>query len=521
MNVSAVGTIDPARRRSLHYFNLFRLITAALFLVVGASFRLGGEHQTWFWGTAACWLAFILLFGFPDAERRIGFNRLVSIQVTGDVLALSLIMWANGGFQSGVSVLMMIVLAGAGLVGEGRMVLFFAALATLGVLIENGWRSFFANDGHAGDFFQVGMTCIAFFGIAIVSRLLALRAKANASLAMARGVALAQQEAVNARIIRDMSDGVIVLGADGVVRLSNPSACALLGFEAIDGRALTDIDPQFARCMDAGRDDYQLLKLGRARRLLRCRMVDAGDGESENDVLVYLTELEDIQRRMQQAKLAALGRLTASMAHEIRNPLSAVIQAAELLCEEKRADMQARLARIVNSNAHRIEHMIRDVLALGRREHALPESLPLAVFVTELFEAHALADAGERTVFAADIGPDLTLGIDRAHLYQILDNLLVNARRYCSGQTGAVRVNAWATEDGRVSVAVRDDGPGIQEEDRVHLFEPFFTTHAKGTGLGLYIARELAEANDATLEFVDDGPGAHFVLTGRRQPARN
>jgi two-component system sensor histidine kinase PilS (NtrC family) len=221
---------------------------------------------------------------------------------------------------------------------------------------------------------------------------------------------------------------------------------------------------------------------------------------------------------MQQAKLAALGRLTASMAHEIRNPLAAVIQAAELMREEKRSNVQERLTQIINDNSRRIEFMIRDILALGRREQTLPEALQLAPFVAELFEARGLASIEERAVFTAIIDPQLTLGVDRTHLHQILDNLLINARRYCSGRPGSVQVSAEAGADGLIRVHVRDDGQGIQEANLAHLFEPFFTTHAKGTGLGLYIARELAEANAITLEYIADGPGAHFVLAGRSQP---
>jgi two-component system sensor histidine kinase PilS (NtrC family) len=224
---------------------------------------------------------------------------------------------------------------------------------------------------------------------------------------------------------------------------------------------------------------------------------------------------------MQQLKLISLGRLTASMAHEIRNPLSAVTHAAELLCEEKRASMQMRLAKIINDNAQRIERMIRDVLVVGRRERTQPEALPLAEFVSELFEASGLGGENEKAIFLADIGSGLTLGIDRAHLHQIFDNLLSNARRYCSGKPGSIRVSAEDVGDGQVQVHVCDDGPGFDEQVRAHLFEPFFTSHAKGTGLGLYIAQELAEANGFKLEaLVNDPehPGAHFILTGRSRP---
>lgn len=514
---TAWAGVDRSRRLSLRYFNLFRLLLAGIFIVGGRSFGLGGEHPLVFDAAAFGYLAAVLALGFPDAVRRLGLERVILLQILADVLALSVIMWASGGYRSGMPVLMMVVLAGTGLLAEGRMVLFFAALATLAVLIENAWR--FAAGGQPGDFLQVGIFCTGFFGIAVVSRRLALRAQANASLAAERGEALARQQAVNERIIRDMHDGVIVVGSDGRALQVNPQASALLGVARIEGRRLEEIDPVFAEAL--ARDDVQeprVLRLGAAGRLMRCRTVRSAADGGTGEALLYLTDFEDVERQMQQVKLAALGRLTASMAHEIRNPLSAVTQAAELLCEEKRADMQARLARIINDNAHRIERMIRDVLALGRREHAVPEALQLAAFVDEVIDARVLTNDTERAVYGIEIGHDVTLGVDRAHLHQILDNLLANARRYCSGQPGSVRLRAEALPGGRVALHVIDDGPGLDGATRSHLFEPFFTTHAKGTGLGLYIARELAEANDATLELQGEGPGADFVLTGRSRP---
>ncbi len=514
--------VDP-RRASLRYFNLFRLFLAGLFLVAGREFGLGGDGPLVFRVVAIAYLGAVLALGFPDAARRLGIERVIVLQVLVDVLALAAIMWVSGGYRSGMPVLMMVVLAGAGLVAEGRMVPFFAAVATIAVLIENAWR--LAAGGQPVEFLQVGIFCAGFFGIAFVARLLALRAQANASLALERGAALANQQAVNERIIRDMQDGVIVADVLGRVRQANPQAAVLLGVDGagqggLEGRALAAIDAAFGEVLARGdAEPGRLLRLGPGGRLLRCRTVGGEPGSAAaGDTLIYLTDFEDVQRQMQQLKLAALGRLTASMAHEIRNPLSAVTHAAELLREEKRGEMQGRLVRIINDNARRIERMIRDVLALGRREQALPEALPLAAFVAGLIEERVFRDAAEQAIYVVDIEPALTFAIDRAHLQQILDNLLSNARRHCSGRAGAIRLHAEALAGERVVLHVADDGPGLDAATRTHLFEPFFTTHAKGTGLGLYIARELAEANDATLELGDEGPGADFRLTARSRP---
>ncbi|MDR0565152.1 MAG: PAS domain-containing protein [Azoarcus sp.] len=521
---------NQARRRALRYLNLFRLIIAAVFLFLGAQIMLGSEATQIFWFTALAYVLTVLAFGFPDAENRIGYDRLVAIQGITDVVFLNVIMWTSGGYHSGIPVLMMIMLAGSGLIAGGRTVLFMASLATLGVLGENVWRTLHLNGkAQAADFFQVALTCTAFFIIAIVARLLAKRARLNASLAAERGAALAQQEAINAHIIHDMRDGIIVLRADGIIRQANPSACQLLGCDSVEDRPLAEVSPALAEYCRAGAkpESGQVVQFGQSQRLLRCLATSSlDDDESKNnsnegDMLIFLTDFDEIQRSMQQLKLVSLGRLTASMAHEIRNPLSAISQAAELLCEEKRGDMQLRLAHIINDNSKRIDRMIRDVLALGRRDRTQPEALPLAEFVAELFETFILGGENEKTIFCADIEPGITLGIDRAHLHQILDNLLSNARRYCSGKPGSICVSAQKKGTHEVQLHVRDDGPGVDEQTRAHLFEPFFTSHTKGTGLGLYIARELAEANGFSLELADDSlprAGAHFILTGQSQP---
>ena len=430
LRAAAPAEGDRARRASLRYLNFFRLVLAGLFLVAGQELGLGKESPSIYLSVAFAYLGAVLALGFPDAARRLGFERTVALQVVVDVIALSLIMWVSGGYRSGIPALIMVMLAGAGLIAEGRMVMFTAALATIAVLIENTWR--YVGGKQSVDFLQVGIFCAGFFGIALVARLLALRANANASLAAERGAALAKQQAVNEHIIRDMRDGVIVVDARGRILHANAQAVELLGMAhtaaaGLEGLALNDLDAGFEPMLQpgdapGGAAEGRLLRVGPGGRLLRCRAVTGEPGSAAaGDTLLYLTDFDEIQRQLQQIKLAALGRLTASMAHEIRNPLSAVTQAAELLRDEKRSEMQARLARIINDNAQRIERMIRDVLALGRREQAMPEALPLAAFVGEVIDGRVFRAPEELPLYAVDIDPALTLAIDRAHLHQILD----------------------------------------------------------------------------------------------------
>lgn len=506
----AAGSFEHARWISQRYFNLFRLVVAAVFAIFGSALDLGQQAPTVYTVTALAYLGAVLTFGFPDALRRFGLARLVTLQVLIDIVALTLLMWASGGYRSGMPIIIMVVLAGAGLVAQGRMVIFYAALATVAVLAENGWR--FLSGRQASDFFVIGVVCMGFFGIALTARLLARRAQANEYLAELRGIALANQQVINDHIIRELQDGVLVVGADGTLRHANPQAGALLGVSLIEGGQLDELAPALLRSLwerDAP-GQSRMLRLGPANRLVRTRVVTARSGES----IVYLTDYEQLQNQAQHLKLAALGRLTASIAHEIRNPLAAISHAAELIGEEAGGPTGERLSRIIVDNTRRIERIVHDVLALGRRDQVRPEHVQLAEFIAHLLDELALRGEVEAAWLEIGVAADLLVSIDPSHLRQILLNLLTNARRYCVPGPAAIRV--WAVPGpGRVCLHVADNGPGVDEAVQTQIFEPFFTTDSRGTGLGLYIARELAEANGATLEVAANDPGAHFILSVR------
>jgi two-component system sensor histidine kinase PilS (NtrC family) len=507
---------------SLHYYNIYRLIVSSVFLLAVAFYPrtsgLGSQNLPLFvWTSLAYWLLAMFFYGALK-RLRIGFNRLLTLQVSADILAITLMMYASGGGKSGLAVMLLVVLAGAGLVGQGRLTLFYAALATVAVLLEQGVRVL-DSGADLADFVQTGILCIGFFATAISARLLARRVIANEELARQRGIDLANQLSVSERVIRDMQDGVMVVDSGEKVRQWNPQAEALLGVRAPAQPDLAVFSVQLAGqyriYKGDARERVSSLRVPGSGALLRARFVHAGES---GDVLIYLEDMGRIEQQAQQIKLAALGRLTANIAHEIRNPLSAISHAAELLREEKRTEGQARLSRIINDNAQRLERLVRDVLELGRCDRASREAIRLAGFLDRFLDELSMHEQTDRAIFSLMAGGDTTLHFDRTHLNQVLWNLLSNARRYCSGKPGAVRIEAHdLPSSGRVELHIMDDGAGVDEEARGKIFEPFFTTYGKGTGLGLYIARELCEANDAVLEWVGNEPGAHFRIIGRNQ----
>ena len=510
--------------RSLWYFSIYRLAIAVLFLaavlIFGDTISLGTQDARLFGRTAAVYLLLAAGFLASLLLRPSYFNLQLSIQVAADILALTVMMFASGGQKSGIAVLLLVVVAAAGLVGQGRMTLFYAALASVAMLLEESWRAL-TREADPADFVRTGMICIAFFGTAIIARLLARRVVANENLARERGRQLADQLRISERIIRDMDDGVLVVDGEGRVRLQNPRAGELLAATADANAGLgalsEPLSERFRQWQQRPAEAVEMLRQ-QGRHPLRVRYLPAAEAGGHS--LIYLEDMERVQAQAQQMKLAALGRLTANMAHEIRNPLAAISHAAELLAEEERDPLHQRLGQIIHDNTQRLNRLVTEVLELGRRDRAQPETLRWSNFIAGFLDELALHDpsSARRVTVGAE---DVELLFDRGHLYRVLWNLLGNALRHASLADGAVRVEVRAaTADGAVDLLVIDDGPGVDDLSRGQVFEPFFTTHGAGTGLGLYIARELCEASGASLELLDAGPGAHFRIRAEGRVCR-
>jgi len=250
-----------------------------------------------------------------------------------------------------------------------------------------------------------------------------------------------------------------------------------------------------------------------SHKLTAARFVPVGR-DQQRGVVIFIEDLTRIQAQAQQMKLASLGRLTANIAHEIRNPLSAINHATELLQEEGEIpDSSARLLEIIHDNVQRLDRMVQDVLKLNRRDRAVRETFPLGDFLRNFISQFCQIEKIPSDIIAIELAVEPSVMFDRSHLNQIMWNLCRNALRYCQRKPGSVRISVGVgAAANTIELSVADDGPGIAEALRAHLFEPFFTTASSGTGLGLYIAREVCEANGATLSFIERAAGAQFTM---------
>jgi two-component system sensor histidine kinase PilS (NtrC family) len=426
-------------------------------------------------------------------------------------------MYASGGFRSGLGVMLLISLAAAALVSAGALMLFYAAIASIALLLEQSYWVLI-HDVSTANYLQPGLLSIGYFATALITNQLAQRVIMNERVARQRGADLTNQLRINQLVIQDVQDAILVVDANGLVRQQNPAVSRLLGKDAPELEQIEAYSQELAdhllRWRDQGGLSAVMFRFQNSSRLVRARFVAAGVGGG-SFALVFLEDQSRLQEQAQQLKLAALGRLTANIAHEIRNPLSAITHAGDLLQEEAASQGSKRLVKIIRDNAERLDRMVRDVLELSRRDRVRPQAILLSGFINLFVDEFVHTEGISREGFVVEVAATAMVDFDRAHLNRVIWNLARNAWRHCRKRSGSVRISVYERPD-RLELDVSDDGEGVEKNLQAQLFEPFFTTFSSGTGLGLFIARELCSANGASLEYVDRIGGATFRILWRR-----
>lgn len=506
---------------SISFFNLYRLVLAGLFLLVptlfGGMFLLNARNQEMFFWVAAVYTSLVLVSVLAVVLRKPRTTLQMAFQISTDIVVIALLTYFGGGIQSNIGMLLLVSLALAGMIGRGHITLLFAALASIAMLLEHGY-AVLTSDASTAQFFQAGILSASYFAVAWLAHTLSKYAVASEKLAFRRGIDLSNMAEANRLMIQDMPDGVLVVDERGTVRQFNPSAERLLGYVFPSGsnRQLAECSQVLEALFAAWRQNkalgHEVLRLPGTNHPVRVRFLPV-QREGFWGAVVVMEDMQRMQEQAQQVKLAALGRLTANIAHEVRNPLSSISYATELLKEHGRDAGQARLLQIILDNTSRLNRIVQDVMQVNRRDRAQAETINLAVRMRELVENLCQVEQVSRDVFDLHIDPACMIHFDRGHFEQVLWNLCRNAMRYSQKKVGSIRLIGKVTDDRRVMLEVTDDGPGVSADAAQKLFEPFFTTDAGGTGLGLYIARELCEANGAVIEYRQAaGGGACFRI---------
>jgi two-component system, NtrC family, sensor histidine kinase PilS len=509
--------------------NIFRLLVAVVLLVLffaGGTERIfGARYPGLFSATAAGYLVFAAISGLAIRQRWVSAIPQVFAQITIDIGAIVILMHASGGIGSGLGGLLIVFVGAGSLVLSRQLPAFFAALATLAILGEQ-FFSQIAGVSHTGNYPAAGVRGAIIFAISLAAKPLARRIQVSEELARQRGVDLANLSELNEYIVQHLRESIVVLDANDQVRLINTSAAQLLGAsDTCHGKSLGEISPVLSEYIatwrrDLARKSHLELTMVAADDSARitAHLAPLGKGdERSGPMLVFLEDASLMNARVQQSKLASLGRLSASIAHEIRNPVGAMSHAGQLLAESQvLTDDERRLTEIIRTHAERVSHIVDNVLQLSRRESSRPERFLLKPWLEDF------ADEFTRTLELQEgeleMGPvqdHLEVRMDPTHLRQVLWNLCDNAVKYAS-ENGGILVELQAgrvQRTGRPYLQVLDQGHGVDPGAVDKIFEPFFTDRKGGTGLGLYISRELCELNRATLVYrARDSGGSIFRI---------
>lgn len=528
--------INTTRWHSLKLYNAYRFLIALLLMVTQNVISNSNWLQSANMAVSADLFSALIVGYFVFSIISAIFTWLekpdidisLPIQIIIDIVFIVLMMHAQDGSQGGIGLLLIIAIASISLISEGRLALFYAAIASIGILLEQSYRILFI-DKAAGNYTPAVLLSLGCFATAWLAYSLAKRAKQSELLASQRGLDVQNMAQINALITHEMQDGVLVVDQEFQIKHHNTQAEVLLGLESRNWqeKPLSEVSPEIAGMMQHWLEETEplhdfaptniitpnILKLNTLSRELRLRFLPISENRHQGAV-IFIEDWSQMQTQAHQVKLAALGRLTANIAHEIRNPLSAISHANQLLQEEDTDPATKRMLQIIGDNVQRLDQIIKDVLELNRRDRTNQEMIHLEHFIFDFYTQFCAVEKIPASCFKLTlINAETVISFDRRHLNQILWNLCKNGWRHCKKAENSLKLTLALTEKTKtVHIEISDDGSGIPESVRSHLFEPFFTTEKSGTGLGLYIARELADANGAKLQYKSSEAGTQFII---------
>src|SRR5690606_15983831 len=513
--------------RVLGLLNLFRLALAAMlllgFMLLDEPRLVGEVHPRLAWQALVAMLAVGCVEMWCLYKRRPPVERQAPFVFAADLVLVVTLIHASGGLSNGLGGLLIVSVGAIALLVPARLAFFFAALTSLALLGEQSY-SHLKGVTDLDQYVAAALLGIVLFLITAVVQLVRRRIVETEALAEQRGVDLKNLVELNDYIIQHLRESIVVVDGDDRVRLINEAAMKHLGATGrADGIPLRTLSFELAerllawRSREAPERAEAPFMSADGATLVQSHFATLGAGR-DGGVAIFLEDKSLIAERVQQTKLAALGRLAASIAHEIRNPIGAMSHAGQLLAEsESISPADRRLTDIIRVNATRVSQIVESVLSLSRKDRAKPERLELKGWA-EAF-AHEFIATQELYEGAVSVAPEsveVEAEMDPTHLHQIVWNLCENAVKYASATAGAIAVDlvcGFLETSRRPFLEVADRGPGIEPDKAENIFEPFYTGQPGGTGLGLYVCRELCERNGATLRYLPrPGGGSVFRI---------
>jgi two-component system, NtrC family, sensor histidine kinase PilS len=502
---------DPAMVwRVLAVLNLYRVLVP---LVLLGLYSLGGARgfavysSQVFFGATVFYFCFGLVSVVFVRQRLASANVQTNLQASVDMSVLVLLLHTCGGVASGLGVLFLVPVGALAFLLPPRSALFLAAIAAIAILADTIWQQL-GGKSDINSYATAGLLGAVLFATAGAASFAAGRMRESEALVRQKDVDLANLAELSQYIVQHLRESLLVVDAADRIRLINESAAEKLGDNhAVPGALVGEVSPRLLyslstwRQRDQGEEAPSSFVAADGARVIQPHFAPLG--EEPGPTLIFLEDTSLLAERVQQSKLAALGRLSASIAHEIRNPVGAMSHAGQLLAESAKigAD-ERRLTDIIQSNAERVSTIINNVLQLSRREATKPSRLLLGDWLEGFLEEFCeTMQVREAQVSVHEATEDLEVRFDPSHLHQVVWNLCDNAIKYGEARYGiSVEVNLGRLNpSNRPFLEVSNCGPGIEPQVVDRIFEPFFTGRKGGTGLGLFIARELCQLNRAIL----------------------
>jgi two-component system, NtrC family, sensor histidine kinase PilS len=496
------------------------MISIVLLLLLITVYVLGRGVPLWLIGLAGLYLGATVSVRVRSRPLPAGrsFDPQWVSTIGVDVLAFSVLQFVQAGGINYAPLFALPVLISA-VLGSRALALATAAAVTL-LLLGDAWKVSLAThiDPSPG-FFQAALSGSGLFIVAFLTNQLASRLSREEDTARRSQRAMRVQMLVNELVIENLTDGVLVADVHGVVKAANPAARQLLGgadflrelpfslISEVGWRPLAELSRSTFKQMTPQVAELTIEHDGQSPRRVhvRTRLTARQASRSESLCVMFLQDLREMEARLRTEKLAAMGRMSAAVAHEIRNPLAAITQANALLDEDLTDPGHKKLTQMVRQNSERLAHIVDDVLNLSRVRHketAEPSQRLVLDTAVELVCADwaQQAGCGVRLLVLAG-APKVAVPFNADHLRRILVNLLDNAARYASTRNGAIQAVTRLSRAGAASLHVWSDGAPLEKSVQDHLFEPFFSSESRSSGLGLYICRELCEQHGATIGY--------------------
>jgi len=497
-------------------YNIYRIVLPLVLLVSSlgpSSTLLGALDPTLFSRVCTAYAIFgvAITFFTPIGTRVVKSSHILTGSLVIDIFTITLLTYSSGGMISGLGLLLIVTVASGSILIRGRISTFLAAVAALSLIYSELYLAL-SLDNSANQFVQTGILGAILFATSLYIQTLTNRIYKAAVLADKQASDIVDLEKLNNEIIQRMRTGVVVVNTEQqIVSMNSAARSILLPILQIDAEQ----EEHPYKLPPALSEQLDLWKINPKRRPQpivipsSTRQVQLNFAflkpESDSDVLIFLEDNRQIVQRVRQMKLASLGRLTASIAHEVRNPLGAISHASQLLSESATVtDDDKRMIEIILDHCNRVNLIIEDVLDASRHDDTTADLIGLDSWLSNFIEnyksTHELCDEIKLDI----VTPEAKIKVIEGQLEQVLNNLFDNGLRYSYKKTGSATLLVQAgieSKDGDELpfLHIIDEGPGISEDDESRLFEPFHTTESSGTGLGLYISKELCEANHSQL----------------------